>query len=173
MKKKLALTIAFLIGSLALLSAFAGSADASGHSTEITSCGTIITSPGEYHLEGDLTNAHGSCISIWTDGVTLDGQGYSIVGPGPSLPDGTFDGREDWSVGVADFGLDGPNEIRNLVITGMTTGIEAANFSAAAITGNRIAENDIGIFVSGNNIDISRNVFEANGIGATDLGPRK
>jgi parallel beta-helix repeat protein len=50
--------------------------------TEVTSCGTIITSPGSYELAADLGPCPGDGIDIETSGVTLDLLNHTIKGPG-------------------------------------------------------------------------------------------
>jgi hypothetical protein len=51
--------------------------------TEISSCGTEITSSGTYLVTQNLINTSGDCISIEnTSNVTLDCQGYRLTGTG-------------------------------------------------------------------------------------------
>ena len=51
--------------------------------TDISTCGTEITSSGTYFVTQNLTNTSGSCISILgATNVTLDCQGYRLTGTG-------------------------------------------------------------------------------------------
>jgi parallel beta-helix repeat protein len=109
------LLIAFLVVSSVLgagsMAGFA-SAQQSGETTEIDSC-TTITESGTYLLTEDIENSEaGTCISIETSDVTLDGNGHTI--------DGTDANRTD---GIRALFVDRVT-VRNVTVSDWTTGIE-------------------------------------------------
>ncbi|MES2409619.1 MAG: hypothetical protein V4509_04975, partial [Patescibacteria group bacterium] len=47
----------------------------------ISNCNVTITTPGTYTIQGDIGGGFtGTCITIQTDDVVIDGAGYSIGG---------------------------------------------------------------------------------------------
>jgi hypothetical protein len=85
----------------------------------ITKCQTI-TKPGSYRLTTDL-HATGTCLVIASDDVSLDLDGHTITGPGPTQP---APGATE-KVGVRSIVTDPVAvEIRNGAITQFDVGIE-------------------------------------------------
>lgn len=66
---------------LAILNSLLGTSTASA-CTPIVSLPATITTPGTYCLNGDLSVANGTAITVNANFVTLDLRGYSIRGPG-------------------------------------------------------------------------------------------
>jgi len=57
---------------------------AAGNATTVGSC-TDIEAPGVYNLDQNITRSTaGSCLNITANDVVLDGQGYTLQGPGDS-----------------------------------------------------------------------------------------
>jgi hypothetical protein len=88
-----------------------------------------ISAPGSYRLSGNLVvkSANTTAIAIDASNVTIDLNGFSITGPGPSL--GLY--------GVADLNPDTAIAVRNGAISGFSYGIQLAGSSGFkdAVTG--------------------------------------
>jgi hypothetical protein len=84
-----------------------------GVGTAITTVPRIITTPGFYYLNRNLTtaNATDTAITINTSGVTLDLMGFSISAPSPSTGDGVH------------IAGGGNVEVRNGVVSNFANGI--------------------------------------------------
>jgi hypothetical protein len=108
-------------GSLVLLSASSFADDGVtliDQATVMTSGGFPyrITEPGSYRLKGNLlvTAADTTAISIDASNVTIDLNGFSIVGPGPGV--GLY--------GIADLSANTAVAVRNGTIAGFSYGIQ-------------------------------------------------
>ena len=72
------LPLGVLVLMLAML-AIAGPADAQS-STPLSACGTVLNTPGSYHLTGNLGPCTGHGVEITATNVTLDLRGFTITG---------------------------------------------------------------------------------------------
>jgi PGF-pre-PGF domain-containing protein/PGF-CTERM protein len=80
-----------LVGVAIAGSGMAVGTAAAGNATTVGSC-TNINAPGLYKLDENITrSAAGSCLNVTANDVVLDGQGYTLQGPGE---------KQDQSVGV-------------------------------------------------------------------------
>ncbi|MEM1422975.1 MAG: hypothetical protein AAGH64_03120 [Planctomycetota bacterium] len=106
----------------------------------------IISAPGSYVLTGDVRSGFGNGIRIDTDNVTLDLNGYTVIGAG-------FEG-----ISVRETPLFGSREVRGVTvkngrIVGYQTGIEAdrillpdaVSFSGARLSDLEIRATEVGI----------------------------
>ena len=140
--------------------------------TEITGC-TAITSPGEYVLAANVTNASptrprtglGACIAIRADDVTLRGGGH-VVAAGESGAPGVVGvlvgGRERranvtvrnlattrWGAGVAVLGTTGAT-LRNVSArSNLGDGVFVENAPGVEVRGGTITGSNTGVFVRG------------------------
>jgi parallel beta-helix repeat protein len=113
----------------------------------ITSCRTI-DAPGYYVVQNDLGSSDFSCITITSEGSgsTLDCQGRSITGSGPSA-------------GTQGIYLTHANDvtIRNCHVSSYARGIYLWSSNGIIITGNTVAENNYGIALLDSNGTFSGN----------------
>lgn len=130
----------------------AGSSGAAGQDspTEIDGC-TTITDPGEYVLAGDVSptavDGYG-CVDVRAGDVVLDGRGHAIDGSEAAddeharaagiavNPEGTFepDARPVENVTV-----------RNVTVTGFTTGIRYESVDGGRIAGVETPDDGVGV----------------------------
>lgn len=125
----LVLIISGTISSIPLAHA-AGSNPAFNHSVTDTNDVTVISEcmeiihPGTYLLESDITGGD-TCLVITASNVTLDGNGFSVIGE-----------ENGWGIHV-----DGSEqllsniEIRNIIVDGWILGLLASNLNESRITG--------------------------------------
>ena len=79
----------------------------------VTTCGTVIASPGTHVLQNDLLNCPGDGITVVTSNVVLNLNGHQISGPGINADAaGVFVGRGVAS-GVSNVSVLGPATILN------------------------------------------------------------
>ena len=97
---------------------------ATNAATTITEC-TVITEPGEYVLGDDIgpSGGEGSCLFIYSDGVTIDGNGYAV--------DGTLD-LGDYEQTNTSRGT----ELRDLTVTSIRTtrGVSDLTLNSVVVT---------------------------------------
>ena len=124
----------------------AGSGSASGAGF---SCGQTITSPGVYRLMANLDcSAMPPSTSALTleAGVTLDLQGYSIIGPGGTVP--TFAALPTAGVQFATedgFCSGGESAVKNGIIRGFDIGIYSTAGAFSQVSNMRLTRNGYGI----------------------------
>jgi parallel beta-helix repeat protein len=108
-----------------------------------------------YTIFGNLTTTYGPCIIIERNSMTLDGQGYTINGPG------------DYGVGIEVLGKENV-EIHNTQIKTLRVGISLGGTSKNnRIYANNITANWWGIFLD---YSSSKNSISGNNIGSNDFG---
>ncbi len=73
------LPLGVLVLMLAMLAIVVGHADAQS-STPVSACGTVLSTPGSYHLTGNLGPCPGHGVEITATNVTLDLRGFGITG---------------------------------------------------------------------------------------------
>ena len=78
-RARLPLGVLVLILMLAMLAIVVGHADAQS-STPVSACGTVLSTPGSYHLTGNLGPCPGHGVEITATNVTLDLRGFGITG---------------------------------------------------------------------------------------------
>ena len=124
--------------------------------TPIDRCTTIRNS-GTYELTRNIESG-GTCITILASDVTFDGQGHSIQHVG------TGGGQGIWVVKP----LDGFNELENVVVrdvtvTGFTTGILAQQSNHVRISRTTVTQNTVdGIAVDGDRMTVEGNTAREN-----------
>jgi len=180
------------------LAVMAGSVQADP--TFITTCPTVITSPGRYLLAANLTCGGGNGITINSSDVTLALEGHRITaGAGANraimvnLPQGppltgirilgpgliTNGGGNTFIVGV-DLSILTHSEVSGITVLGCSAGIGAAGPPGGAnltITANTLGRNGTGIATTNLSYStISENDISGNGVGigivsADVLGP--
>ncbi|MFN0135447.1 MAG: right-handed parallel beta-helix repeat-containing protein [Phycisphaerae bacterium] len=120
---------------------------------------TNITQPGSYYLTRDLTTNNGNAITINASRVTLDLNGFSLVGqPGASK-------------GIAVIGLNTDVTVRNGTITGWPVrGIEAASSPNCRYVDLAITDCGIDGLMSGARSIVSGCTARGNGEDGFDVG---
>lgn len=107
--------------------AFAGLGDSSTWTfsipTSISGCGGVIDSPGTYGLASDISVTSGNCITITSDGVTVEGNGHTI-----SASSGN---TAIYAVGNA-YNV----TVQNVTITGFTTAVDTSADTDAHTAGS-------------------------------------
>lgn len=84
-RKALSMGVAAAFATMLALALTPSKAAASACALSIPTCGCTISSPGTYTLTGaSPMNSTGTCIDIAASGVTLNGAGMVIKGPGPA-----------------------------------------------------------------------------------------
>lgn len=117
----------------------------SSSETEITSCDTTITRPGNYILNQNLVTSTGTCIEILSNDVTLDCKGYSIEKTsGPIFSPGPY------FVGVSAGRRDNINEynnirINNCVFERLNSAVIFNGVSDSLISNSEIIQSRIGL----------------------------
>jgi len=126
--------------------------------TPITSCGTVIDTPGQYYLANDLNCQSGdAAITIDRGGVELDLDSHHITGPGAESRTGGIWVRDSVEGNIL---LLGPGVIRNMVVGVRISSRGEATFSRLTCTGNGngfIA--DRGVIVTARANNASQNMF--------------
>ena len=134
--------------------------------TSITEC-TVITDPGRYRLGNDIgpSSGEGSCLYIYSDDVTIDGNGYTIDG---TLDLGDYEETNDirrtelrdltvthvrTTRGVSDLTLD------SVVVTQSLSGLF---FSDVTITDSRFGGSGIYAEEDSGDIVIMNSTFDGN-----------
>jgi parallel beta-helix repeat protein len=103
-----------------------------------------------------MGNVYGS-IEIQSDNVTLDGQGYAIIGPG-------INGYPLYGVYI--YGYHTGITIKNLTISGWNTGIWMYRAYYTTIVNTTIADNGVGIsLLDSPFVTLSSNTIRANATG--------
>ncbi|MCU4972123.1 right-handed parallel beta-helix repeat-containing protein [Halobacteria archaeon AArc-m2/3/4] len=119
----------------------------------ITSCVTI-DQPGYYELQGDLTGSS-TCLQVDVGGVTIDGNGHSIVGDGSSDSQGIAVGE----VGISWSPQLDPKHVhvRNVTLENWENGFGARNVEHLSLEGVTVeGSTNAGIRVrDGANVEIS------------------
>jgi len=116
--------------------------------TSVSSCGPL-SAPGEtYVLTANIVNHAGTCFTINANGITLDGQGFSIDGD---------DVGEDY--GVLAIGRSGLT-IKNLGASDFLVGIYLITGSNSLISASTATSNSIGIRLSGSGNTIQYNLIQ-------------
>ncbi len=126
----------------------------------VSSCGCVLSVPGDYTLGSDLTETlGGDCLGITANDAKLDCRGHSITGQGAG--NGIY--------------LYNPNTgsisevtVQNCRVSNFSTGIFAQSMSGSAITGNNVSSNtnSLGIYVqSSNDNNFTGNTANSNGEG--------
>ena len=95
--------------------------------TQISSCGTTLSSPGDYQVSAEL-----SCVG---DGITITSSGVHV-----NLAHHVLTGNGT-GTGLSVVGVDGDVDVRNGTLTGFSTGVRidgalGVNLSAVTATGN-------------------------------------
>ncbi|TDA28213.1 MAG: hypothetical protein DSO00_05990, partial [Archaeoglobi archaeon] len=146
--------------------------------TPISSC-TDINSPGYYNLTQNLTGLKSDayayyCIGIFASDVILDGNGYSLTGPG--YGDGIYVSSVSSNVTienltVSQYGVgiylesSSNNTITNVTAISNNEGIYLESASDNTITNVTAIGNDFGIYLeSSNNNTIKDSVLQNNGL---------
>jgi len=170
-----------LIFAAAAMIAFATSARAVDGTIEINQAKVlaaggfpyvISTANTSYRLTGSLTvsSAGATAITVTANHVTIDLNGFSIAGPGPSSFGDGINGSAAGALTVENgtvtgFGIDvytGNNSIvRNVHATASpSAGIQTGN--GAVISGNTANGNGVGIFCAGSGCAIYGNTIDTN-----------
>ncbi len=146
----------------------------------------VITRPGQYALRRTISSGgDGPVITVASDDVTLDLDGYGLVGPGGKTSVGIqVEGRRNVRIrngNLAGFGtavriVDSVGvDVSDLTITGQDqpatppeTGLLALNSRGLRITHNTIARTFLGIFVRGGGS--GANTIKGNTVAGGDNG---
>ncbi len=105
---------------------FGGFSDATPWNFWVTShvsCGGIINNPGTYTLASDITTSGSRCITITSDGVTIEGNGHTI--------NGSAGGTAIYAVGNA-YDV----TVQNVTITGFDTAVDTSADTDAHTAGS-------------------------------------
>jgi len=143
--------------------------------TQISSCGTLSI-PGEtYILKNDVTSS-GTCFRITADGITLNGDGYTITGIDNNVGFDNFGITLDGTVSVTIKNTNisgfivgisnskgGGNSLMNNIITNTHTGIEVNDSCGVTLIGNTANSNIDGIVIShSTGVTLTGNTANAN-----------
>ena len=123
----------------------------------ITSCGTVIDTPGQYYLANNL-NCHSgdAAITIVSANVELDLDNHHINGPGAESRTGGIWVRDSVAGNVL---LLGPGVIRNMVVGVRISSTGQAMFSQLTCTGNGngiVADSSVTVTARSNNASHNR-----------------
>ena len=138
-------------------------------SMPISSCGTLNISGETYILTNDLTSS-GTCFTITASGITLDGNGHTLTGPGSQFGVNVREyatGVTVKNMDISDFNTGiyvtaSDTQIINNIITDMSwSGITASNSCGVTISENTVrssavgieAKYSTGIMIDQNNVD--------------------
>ena len=146
---KLLTAVAGVVAIMQFTIAFALAADP----TPVTTCGTVINTPGNYQLANDLLNCPGDGIDIVSSNVTLILNGHQIVG--------TDNGQEGLTVGIAvgigvatgvsQVKINGPATISNFGQSGLGfEGVSSSSVVGVTSTGNKFGFTVNAAFGAGN-----------------------
>ncbi|MFC7137747.1 right-handed parallel beta-helix repeat-containing protein [Halobaculum litoreum] len=134
-----------------------------GSATQIDSC-TAITEPGRYELTGDVgSDAADTCIDVRASDVTLDGNGYTVAGPGTGVED---------SLGLRVLSPTDDERLTNVTVRGVRLSDWAAGVQAGPPVdspGPRVEFVDVtvadtgGILLYGTDDSVLRNVTVTDG----------
>jgi parallel beta-helix repeat protein len=146
-----------------------------------------ITKPGSYYLPRNLVSAltNAPVVLVTASNVTLNLNGYSIIGPGgsgtasagilanPSVANVTVVGGTIAGIAGAAVNLGPESEVSGMHIVGNSgDGVDCA--SACLVSGNIIADNGgVGISLSDSSSGFQNNVLNGNAggiVGGTSLG---
>ncbi len=120
--------------------------------TGISACGTTISEPGLYILEGNLSTNGGNCIDVNGSNVTIDCQNHSIAGSGSGV--GIF---------IAEPVAKENISIVNCEISNFETGIYVEFVKDSSISNNTVHGNATGIWVDGSGfVEPNRNIVSNN-----------
>lgn len=148
--------------------------------TPLTACGPI-DEPGTYELRGNVTApSAGDCLTVRADGVTIDGNGYAIVGNESGIgvaADGVSDltvtnvTLTGWSTAVSATGGAENVTVRNSTITNGALGVAAFGGSTnLVVTDTHIHDlAGTGVHLRADNGHIVGNEIEATGGFAVDV----
>ncbi|MDD5165334.1 MAG: hypothetical protein PHG25_02240 [Candidatus Pacebacteria bacterium] len=113
----------------------------------ITSCGKI-TAPGTYTLSSNLNGISGTCFVIAANGVTIDGNGYTVTARGGNVSYAITATSSVANGGSAYSGL----TIQNITFTNFAAGINASGNNGTTLGGNGgnivIASSSLGSLVT-------------------------
>lgn len=125
----------------------------------ITTCGTVIRSPGRYELANDLLNCPGAGVRINTDGIViLNLNSHQITGTGMD-DTGIVARLIQGDVNIVAIG--GPG-----TISGFGTGVQTLGSGMAEVVNVTCIRNITGFeFGVGANADVSGNIASENGHG--------
>ncbi len=164
--KKIHLTVGLVVTAvlLSLMASVAASAESTKYIRDNATGGdcTAIGSWDQYSLtctlSSDLVFSGGNGIVIMSDGVTLDGNGYSLTGGG------------GYGAGCA-VSIHGAVTIKNLTIRQFGYGIYTLSSNDDIIKGNSLENNDTGLKMSvSNDAQVFGNGFIDNGTQITVQG---
>jgi parallel beta-helix repeat protein len=105
---------------------------AQAQSTPVTSCGTILGAPGDYHLTGNLGPCSGHGIEITANNVRLNLMGFTISGVSPDLEG--FCNTATPQHGIMVTGTASGVRITNGTVTRFVDGIVASNSQVTEMT---------------------------------------
>jgi len=128
--------------------------------TGISACGTTISEPGLYVLEGNLSTGGGNCIDVNVSNVTIDCQSHSITG-----------GGSNGGIVIAENVAVENISIVNCEISNFETGIYAKFVKDSSISNNTVYDNATGIRVDGAGfVESNRNIVSNNTVYSNNDG---
>jgi len=131
--------------------------------TTVNGCADI-TSPGTYHLGGDIDDAaQDSCINITTSNVVFDGQGHAVDG------DGSGFGTVGINATTTSTTFDNVT-VRNVEVTDWNTSVQYINVDNGKLTGINATSSGAGIALLGAGNNITENEAHDNEIGIVIIG---
>jgi len=142
----------------------------------IEACGTI-DEPGTYTLTENLTEAPSEgCLDVRADGVTIDGDGHTIVGNdtgvGVAASGAAFTLENvtlaNWSTGVTVTGADAT--VRNSEISNGSVGVSVADGAVGALVAGGHVHNlsSVGVSLRGDDARVQDTTIDATGGAAID-----
>jgi parallel beta-helix repeat protein len=142
------------IAALAIMECTSGFAWAAGPEP-VTSCGTLITTPGNYQLVNDLLNCPGDGIDILSSNVHLILNGHQITGSGGAAAGNVLTVGISVGVGVptgvADVQITGPATVSNFGQGGVGfEGVSSSSVVGVTSTGNKFGFTVNAAFGAGN-----------------------
>jgi parallel beta-helix repeat protein len=143
------LTVALLVVTAGLPGGVTGTEGRTAQARTIDDCRTI-DEPGEYALGGNVTT-DGNCLEVTADGVTIDGNGYTLAGDG------------SWTaIRVTDAD---DVTVRNVTLANWSTGVALRGATDARIVGTTVTDaNVVGVTVDERSHDATvRDTTIANG----------
>jgi parallel beta-helix repeat protein len=107
----------------ALLGLALAASQAHAQSTAVTTCGTVLSSPGAYHLTGHLGPCTGHGIEITSDGIIVDLRGFTVIGVS----------------GIGSCNLASPQH--GIMVTGPASGVHITNGTVTHFVDGIVASN--------------------------------
>ena len=151
-----------------ILTLLIGVGPARAQSTPVTTCGQVLSAPGQYHLTDDLGPCSGDGVVITATGVNFTLAGHTISGT--SSPNSC--NLQQPQIGISVIGSVSGVRVNGGTVTGFVDGIDLSFASSSRVDAMTLVSNCVFGMAIGNSdgIEVDTNVVTSSGLDGVGIG---